>query len=495
MTVTTSAQELLVLRLKTLGSDVEKVRVAVAVAKGRDTQIIEVAQILSVSGPEGGVLGPLSELSQLALNLRDLMGNYDEIRQQIKEAEGSPSGATILARLDAAPEEFERIKGRLRDAKEKLVRIHTSMVDLGDRTQQLESSLSERCDVLVESIKKLEQTVATPGGDPRALWHAFDTMLNDKAQPLFREYVDFLGGLTVRDTGLDDRVCEMTEVLLKLFEGVVTHFFPIPAAQAALSSAMDSVIKLGFPEWSVWGIPLVVHEVGVALCNDKNEEGVQKLLDTWGGDDGPLTTAAVVELMGDAFASYTMGPAYGCAALLLRLQPQHDEEPGLEQARDVDRARLVLSILRSNAGDSDTDCAEVIRSLASLWRDAVKTLAGPGAESEAERDLAGPAPEEDWLDDFQHDVLGVLRNKLSIAAFGASQWAQVERRKKTLLGREDDPLLESPDDLLEVLNAVWTARLDSSAEPDLLAALVTELWERRRRASGAGRSGVGRRTV
>ncbi len=491
--MSTPAQELLKLRLRTLRSDVGKVQTAVTLVNGRDVQILEVARLIGMTGSQG-VLTPLSTLSNLVFSLRDLLGDYDDIAQEIKNAQGAVPGSVLLERLEVAPQEFEGIKEQLREARDKLLGIQKNMVDLSGRSAQLENSLSSRCDKLYRTISVLEQDVGNgSAGDQRVLWQRFETMLVEEAQPLFREYVDFLGGLTVRDTGLDDRVCEMTEVLLRSFTAIVTHFFPIPAAQAALSSAMDSVVKLGFPEWSVWGIPLVAHEVGLALCADKNEEGVQGLLGKWGGQDGLGATTTFSELVGDAFAAFTMGPAYGCAALLLRLQPHHDEASQPDQARDVDRARLILGVLRSNAGDPDTGFATTIRKLDGIWRDAVTTLAGPARQEEAERELA-PKPEEDWLDDFQRDVLVVLRSNLAIAAFTDSQWSQVVKRKVSLLGGQKSPLLDSPDDLLEILNAAWAARLDKEREPDVLAAGVTEIWEgrippardRRTRDAGGG---------
>lgn len=485
------AQELLVLRLKTLRADVEKVGTAVVLANGRNEQIIDVVRLIGNVG-EDGVLPPLRSLSSLVYGFRELLGDNDEIAQDIKNAQISVPGSDLLDQLMAAPEQLEVIRGRLREARDKLLRIHSSMVNLSDRSDRLNTSLSVGCDQLKASIAALEEDALALGAqNPRPLWDRFEVMLVEQAQPLFREYVDFLGGLTVRDMGLDDRVCEMTEVLLRNFTGVVIHFFPIPAAQAALSSAMDSVVKLGFPEWTVWGVPLVAHEVGLALCNDRNAQGLQQVLAKWSNETQVHTLDEVKELTGDAFAAYTMGPAYGCAALLLRLQPHHDEPPRDDQARDVDRARLILGVLRENTVDPDTDYSAAIRKLERIWRDAVTTMAGPTRQAEAERELVGPRPEQDWLDDFQRDVLDVLRANLAITPFSESQWPQVLQFKKSLLQGTASPLLESPGDLLEILNAGWAIRLDRSAEPDRLSVAVTALWEKRTRPRGS-KSGIGR---
>jgi hypothetical protein len=517
-------QQLLSLRLKTLQADVRKVATAVELARGRDARLAEALLLIGRSGPED-ILTPLSRLSSLVHNLTDLFDTRSDITSEFENAEGAEPGAVLLEHLKKAPLALEFIKTRILEARKKLELINQSMVILGTERSQLDDSLEKRCTVLFEDLKTLEKSVrVAQEADQPALWTEYETLLHNEAQPLFHEYVDFLGGLTLRDTGLDDRVCEMTEVLLRGFAKVVAEMVPIPAAQAALSTAMYSVVKLGFPEWTVWGVPLVAHEVGVALCQDMNAKELQALLAKWGSEEKRLTPAEVIDLVGHVFAAYTMGPAYGCAALLLRLEPHRGsddsalliQDPGAAEAsataneneqsskptsdtpvpawsrtpvRDLDRARLITSVLAETGPNEDSGFAETVGTLRHLWNGTAQALATTMPATTMDGTAAPPAV-LDWLDDFQGDVVSALR-KLGVRPFTDSGWHEVQQRSATITraaqqrpptiaGEMNSPLQETPDDLLKVLNAVWSIRLQGKSEPKDLANEAIGLWEQRR---------------
>lgn len=368
----TPAQDLLALRISTLRSDVEKVRHAVELAERRNAQMAAISDVVESSSK--AAYEGLAELNDVINQLRGFVRLNPLVEDALSESlVGVAADGTEVQLLDLVngmSAQVEGIRSQVDAPRRPLVRVVRAQVDLKDRTGQLERSLDTRCRVLTTALDDL--AARTAAGAPRELWSAFDTLLHEQARPLFVEYVDFLGGLTVRETGLDGRICEMSEFLLGGLAS--TRFVSIPASQSALSSAMDSVIKMGFPEWSVWGLPLAAHEVGVALWDDPMITDLRAAI----REQVPAECddAELAELFGDAFAAWTMGPAYGCAALLLRLQPHGADVRAHARPRDVDRARLVLGVLRSlTPPASDDGLSAAVETLASLWERTTRTLA------------------------------------------------------------------------------------------------------------------------
>jgi hypothetical protein len=246
------------------------------------------------------------------------------------------------------------------------------------------------------------------------------------------------------------------------------------------------------------------------LCQDLNAKELQALLAEWSSEEKSLTIAEVTDLVGHVFAAYTMGPAYGCAALLLRLEPHsgsdgativhskwEGEDSGVDSenkqlsgaprdrplparnrtpVRDLDRARLVTSVLAETGASEDSGFAQAVVSLRHLWNGTAETL----ASTTPAYDAAAASSGVDWLSNFQADVLSVLR-RLGVRPFTDSRWHAVRQRSATIAGETNSTLEETPGDLLEVLNALWSVRLQGENEPNALAAEATRLWDQRRR--------------
>jgi hypothetical protein len=474
--MTAPRQELLLIRLDTLGDDIGKVATAFDRAKGRGDEINGIITLLGGEAQENTVLRPLRQLSGLVDELREIFREYPEIEETIDEMEGPE----LLQRLGGANAEFDRIRLTLIDARSRLRKIRKSIVPMGEWVSS--ESLAQQCAKLRIAVEALRTSVEEAGADPgkqRKFWQVYENLLVKQARPLFGEYVDFLGGLTLRDTGLDDRVCEMTDFLLGGFKTVTRHYLPIPSRTAALSSALDSVVKLGFPEWTLWGVPLVAHEVGLALAHDGRAEDVHDLLEKW---CRTRPSGEVTELFADAFGAYTIGPAYGYAAMLMRLQPHHDEPSRPDEARDVDRARLILRVLRALGEPGTTYRAQESR-LQEIWKSAVVTLAEPGAAERAATEADGPAEADDWLDDFHAEMLELFKRRSSIQPFDDTRWADVQTEwNEYLRGSGSAPQMqEEAGDVLALLNMAWAARIETPGRTDDVEKLVDQVWQARKR--------------
>jgi hypothetical protein len=492
-------RDLLTLRLDALQHDIGKVRLAVDLAQQRGRYLeTAVAQLKPCRGK-------LRALHMQLSGLRTALADEPKIADLLDDA--NPDLALGLAEL---PERVDGLTEMIRDVATNLDDAVATTVSLDDASiSKLQDSLNRRCNELEQDLEGLLDEVRTDHhGERRKQWTKYRQLLEDVARPLFEEYVDFLGGLTVRDTGLDDRVCEMTDAVLSRFKGVTPgRSLPLPARRAALGNAMDSVVLLGFPEWSIWGIPLVGHEVGLAYVKDQRDEDLMNLVSSFVEDGDPPPTASdgpsldgpegakpqvdtprerrtqehVEQLLADVFATYTLGFSYACAALLLRLDPRHDEKRRADRPRDIDRARAIMLTLTppwrelSAEGGSFSDAVGI---LDGLWLEGVRAHAGPARAEAAVDEAQGPPPEEDWLDDFTKSAVELFtKQRYTIRSYGEDRWRASETWIDALRSKKVGPSwLPRDESVPDVLTAAWRMRLVDNEQPGDLANDVKERW-------------------
>lgn len=527
--MTSSPQQLLAMRLTAIREDIDKVAGVVQDAAARDALIHSLADVVKTdSGAPGAIAPRLRRVSAVHASLRTLLEDVPQVAQAI-----AAQDPQLVRSLEEVPQQMEQVRSGLMRASDHIREIERRMVQLdSSRLGALEESLAARCGTVKESVTALEGRLARLGRDDdaqpglqRALWEAYERLLRLEVRPLFVEYVDFIGGLTVRDTALDDGVCEMTDTLLRSFLDLTKNALSVPSRQAAISSAMNSVIKLGFPEWTAWAVPLVAHEVGLSVADDRNNEKVQDFLtDHVGAGRSP---GEVRHLFADAFATLMMGPAYACAAILLRFQPYHeltqsrvraerlrellgaivdedllDSQPvrqsvqallaevhdvesaeqwlyggsqvalQREEPADVDRAELCLGLLHDEEPDGDTTFGEVVGRLEDLWRGCVEDL-HQGQPSSTTAPGQGAA----WLERFRGDVLPLVQSHFGTRAFGLSRWSNTDRWQGPLLGAGGDiDSAQTSTTVVEMLNAAWRARLADPGSAAEITRNLDRLW-------------------
>lgn len=484
--------DLLRLRLEALEKDIEKVSGAVERAKER-SQFLTTAR--DHIGPCEGRISYVAELvTALVKSLnkqpqigRQLNSTRHRLVEDLQDAEG------LMADLqDAVTETWQQVDNACKRT-----------VNLDKQSSTLQDSLRNRCTKVCEGIAVLKTDVRGSNAEELpGLWARYKKLLDTEARPVFTEYVDFLSGLAVRDAGLDDRVCGMTDGLLTRFEGATGHPLPLPARQAALGSALDSVVLLGFPEWSIWGIPLVGHEVGLAWAKSDHDDDFAALINEYArmalvpaadeepdgrphGDDAQEKAKEkakdyVRQLLADVFATFTLGFSYACAALLLRLSPRADGQSKPGTPRDIDRGRVIIATLGDDGDttpDPGGDFTDKLDNLQTKWEDAVREFASP----------AQPGAPGSWLDDFAKQAIAYLRSRHStIPPYDQERWQRSDEWVTTLRSKVEGtpvrPILGPPgDDAPDMLTAAWRLRLDG-IDPGHLAASVIELWDSRRGA-------------
>ena len=128
-----------------------------------------------------------------------------------------------------------------------------------------------------------------------------------------------------------------------------------------------------YSEWTVWSLPLVAHELAHIVLSQSDFKSIHDIFDDQlksllvsldpeqlhalnpGADqqikDNYRSQAmARVEnelryYLADAFSTWTMGPAYACAAIHLRLNPAYVSTIGNPESFDHERAEVILGVL------------------------------------------------------------------------------------------------------------------------------------------------------
>jgi len=380
-------------------------------------------------------------------------------------------------------------------------------------------------------LADLEADLESPTDDAEKLWKDY-FRIYERSHEIFRESLELLGGLALRDRIHEEYACRFADELISEcaeFVGKPTSF-AIPATEDALSSTLRRVARISFPDWHLWALPLVAHEYGQVVVRetasfdrfvdelasqaskpvlDENYNDLKSALPAIANSGlrriahdqiaqaelEPRTAADKMEslalmlradeadigeraqkaarsikasldsatnqarvLVADVFATYTAGPAYACAALMLRLNPNSPPVPG--RPTDEERAETILAVLAqmdAATPNPPPPFAKVGQSLQSSW---TLLLDGSGRHD---------PPGQVHLDAAH--ALSMIKKRMlrDQAEFTKADWIEAESLGnawwiKINAGQKPDVsanVLPNIDHLRlrDVLNAAWQCRL------------------------------------
>lgn len=487
------------IRLEALERNVRQVRALVAVVRRNSRSVRELHKLLESPGAPATL--NLRRV-QMAVDSIANLSRYDDIADMLRDY-GVP------AFLQNAQEGLKALEATLAAAKgrtEELL-VNVKETDILLNREQVKSLFGVgTADRLLTSTLKLQKELrkgasdGAAGASPEA-WARYRELVGDQDQfSVFQEYVDIAAGLSLRGTGMDEHFCAMADWLSDHWNSVVSlpYWFAIPARQDP--KAKPSIIRLGFPEWTIWALPLFAHEFGRILVDEYAEfqELVDDLAGQISGEQRPqlnddalererqARAARIRTYLADAFATYVMGPAYACACLLLKLDPAEVGQPLQDQGWDRVRAEVVLATLDKSDPGVQSNLSGIIATLRDSWTAALEQL-GPTESDDRETSLVGPVVNQAVA------ALELIeeQNETSIR-FDDDAWAEAGRQAKTYF-RDLVPGAEPPDadpgtstepptfevdgvTLPELLNAAWRQRL-KYPDPKVADAIATRVRE------------------
>jgi hypothetical protein len=290
---------------------------------------------------------------------------------------------------------------------------------------------------------KLAGDVATlrgrlDNGEPEAdLWPSYRE-LEGRSRDLFNEYVDLVRGVALRALGFDRDLCRVADSIVReIGANFRWKSISIPSRVEYQRMSTGALIRLGFPDWTVWALPLVAHAFGhVVAERDKDLRA-------------DLAKRSDVErtLVIDAFATTVMGPAFACAALLVRFDPAAIEAAGDLQAK---RVATILDVLDDSERGSGP-VKGIVKTLRGAWEVAVQESGGVPL---------GPS-------ELPAGAKALVRAASYGVDFPADEWAgSVEPWAKDL--RNGNVAAIQPKEyagIRHLLNAAWRCRVAPEGEP------------------------------
>ena len=188
--------------------------------------------------------------------------------------------------------------------------------------------------------------------------------------------------------------------------------------------------------------------------------------------------------LADAFATYAMGPAYACSAILLRFNPLKAYKDTDRYPAEAKRAHMILTTLKTmRAQDKDFEppYGKTADRLEAVWLAAL-------ARAKPAGQLNAKGLQE--LDDWSKYVLEQLDKSHAKGLYQGRLLQNTQRALKSLFNEEDPAeILTGEEEGRDVLNAAWECRIEGLYDLRTIERKAQKLWdlitEMKRESKGA----------
>jgi hypothetical protein len=348
----------------------------------------------------------------------------------------------LAGRLDAAHADLNAAKAMLAD-----MCVELDDPALGTVRKLLEQELHDRESELADFESELASTPSQKS------WKGLESIRLDR-QRTFQECLAMLGGLSIRAEGQDRDLCRIADVL----QAEIVARLPTKVSIAGatiLDSAISyhrtsQMVRIRFPDFSVWSLPAVAHELGHALFQE-----LDQLLPEEDWKTSPFRAMSeklidgrslphVRELYADYFACQAVGPGYACCSLLADFDLASAQRVVDSHPSARERAHVILSSLL----DVDPAYADIARMLKGTWT--------------AMLSAAGVAPLDDemvrGLDTCVSEFRAVSRGLKGLPYLGRERVQGI--LASLSIDQHPPSSIMTGSDVADVVNAAWIARIN-----------------------------------
>jgi hypothetical protein len=321
-------------------------------------------------------------------------------------------------------------------------------------------------------------------------WKAFEG-IRKQCTTLFGEGLSLLGGLLIRHFRLDQTGCKVADALCRylcckaqLYEGLLV----IPAIEDSFTN-LTNIIRIRFPDFSIWSLPIVAHEFAHYLQTERRDKTFPYLFSEILQSEGEApgikgeNDRILQEQFADLFAVYSLGPAYICTCIMLDFDPRQAHLGRSGHPSDAQRVYFVLQALQKmQAHDYTSPYGWVLKRLRELW---VANIKAAGM-------LESLTPEHkrqlDKRLDTMYKVIDNPGNQLAGIRYDRARWnskvqalqVELESLSKNITYTDDCYVRQRVNTVLktnvnevtlpDVLNAAWLCRLlNEQLEPDIIS--------------------------
>jgi hypothetical protein len=331
-------------------------------------------------------------------------------------------------------------------------------------------------------LQKLRESVSSLSrGQPlQPFWQEF-SQCERECRELFEECLAFVQGALVRAAGIDNSACLMADNLLDdlaFWADVGWDRFTLLDTGEFYGETAE-IVRVRFPDVSLWSLPLAAHEFGHFLGPELKEsqaggsnypfQGMLRDADANRPSGWTLAHTKdwqhLHERFADLFATYTLGPAFASSFILSRLNPGEayvESSTHPSHAKRVHAILWVLSKMDQEAGGLGRPYGALIDLLRNFWRESLQAAGQPDGL---------PAPEAALLEQRLDELYNLLKRTTSAKlAYQSDNWRRAEDLASILL--PDKPWHPSAKyneaTLRDVLNAAWLSRLEQREQEPYL---------------------------
>jgi len=441
--VTDPSTTVLRIRLGELADDVTTVQGVLERLLLRSSHLDELKKLVTPRLGGDTITLPLRDAAEQASRLKDATENDPTLADMLKREQVD---------IEKLVEHIGEAQSRLQEMG-KIIR-DMAVVDLKNWRNALSQNL-EVCETVLGQIKGMKKDLAE-GTAPRKIWSDLKELHHQSCRGLFADYVDLLSGMVLRDTHLDDMICTITD---EFMTELASPRLVLPGRRSELPTVFKDLVKIGFPEWTIWDVPLAAHHAG-AWKADLTLPGQPGLCDLLSDRSDDVRRC----LFADIYATRATGPAYVCAMLLLHLDPASAAAPEPGAVTDHERARVILRALTFS--EPPDDFAAFVKRIGTDWDDAVEQNTGPQA---APNDTTA-------LDNFADRVRELLEDRKS-TLYGATKWQSANERLAPRLRGESNEAEQRPEEKIrDLLNVAWALRRAGTGPATLEDSVMSSWW-------------------
>ena len=356
------------------------------------------------------------------------------------------------AQLDTTAANLQRVRYLFKERaiQQFAERLHErpmpSLDDLGYRLGDLYDMLSE-------------------GSLLETLWEQLAAIRIDAAE-VYSESLALLQGALARDAELDGGLCDAADSLL----AELSAQSRVPWARMTILGdeefipRLGQVVRLRFPELSVWALPTAAHEFGHVVARElRTGDGVTvqyrypltDLIEAAG-----VTARLKHELFADFFGVFAMGPAFACTSILLHFGPRPPDTAGERLAcgtathpSPAERAYAILAALRrlnDEAADASKPYHFAIETLERAWTGSLEAAGQPARLTDHVRDDL-----DSWVSKF----FAKANRYLDRTRFQG--WPRLAQLAPALISDEPPAEVAAAGwTINQVVNAAWSERLE-----------------------------------
>lgn len=397
----------------------------------------------------------LKDLDELAASINIVKKSVSIVRRARLDLDEAIRPAEEISKdmgpqLDLAMEKINAQLATIERMKENCFRVVTRPIG-----EDIVQRLNNCTNPLITALGALDSM----GANLADSWKNLRDVHDPKAQQIFSDYLELQGGAALRDTGFDEGIGQLADELLRAGGKLLA----LPMRRQALVKTFERIIRVSFPDWTIWALPSVALEFWNVVGYDNLKNTVEAGLQGLSEPEQKSIRDEHKACLGDAYATYTMGPSYAYCAVGLLLDPS--------SGQGHCRARAIISMLEAmdrKESLANPPYVEVRRRLFAAWNSARKQL------GQTEVALNGDGSAE--VDPADAEGTGIrtlvrnFRNTLHTATstpFGVDMWNQIRDWVKLLLAdRAGEIVVSEGAELRHLLNAAWQARVDPDRDPE-----------------------------